>query len=66
MRRWCEQRGRVPSGLMSMATAWALAQAWYHDRMSPSFVRPSRAEIEALFNRLGLTGPAWTLPAPTP
>lgn len=45
---------------MPITTTWALARAWYHDRLSPDWRRPARDEIIALFTSLGLTGPAWS------
>lgn len=45
---------------MPISVTWALARAWYADRLSPEWRRPSRDEVVALFTRLGLTGPAWS------
>lgn len=47
--------------MLSMAQAWALAKAWYADRLSPSWRRKTPEETRALFNTLGLTGPFWAL-----
>ena len=44
-----------------MATGLALANAWYHDRLDPAWVRPDRAATQALFERLGMTGEFWGL-----
>ena len=60
VRRWCDARKRSISGLLPISTSWALARAWYHDRLSPDWRRPARDEITVLFTSLGLTGPAWS------
>jgi hypothetical protein len=40
---------------------WALADAWYRDRLEPGFRRRTVDEAEALFAGIGLTGEAWRL-----
>ena len=45
---------------MPITTTWALARAWYSDRLQPDWRRPTRDEITAVFTTLGLTGPAWS------
>jgi len=47
--------------IISLPTAWALAQAWYADRLSPDWRRRTMAEAQDLFNGLGLTDPFWRL-----
>jgi len=47
--------------LLSLPTAWRLARAWYHDRLSPTWRRRTPAETQALFDALGLTSPFWRL-----
>ena len=48
-------------GILSLEKAWQLAQAWYHDRLSPSWKRKPRGETQQLFGELGLVGPFWAL-----
>ena len=50
--------------LISLATAWALAQAWYSDRLESAWRRRTAAEAQAVFTELGLTDPFWRLAAP--
>jgi len=38
-----------------------LGQAWYHDRLDPAFARKPAAEVQALFEALGMTGPFWQI-----
>lgn len=59
--RWCERRGRARGAVLSLDQTWALARAWYHDRLDPSFRGRSAAEAVAIFRGLGLTGPFWSL-----
>ncbi|HWN20108.1 MAG TPA: hypothetical protein VNO19_14450 [Gemmatimonadales bacterium] len=50
--------------MISLATAWGLAQAWYSDRLEPAWRRRTAAEAQAVFSGLGLTGSFWLLAAP--
>ena len=59
--RWCEERSRERGAVFSLQQMWDLADAWYRDRLRPSFRRRTPEEIEALFSSLGLTGDAWRL-----
>lgn len=66
MDRWCAVRGRPRGAVISLETAWALARAWYADRLDPGWRRRSVAEAQALFTGLGLTDPFWNLARPLP
>ena len=46
--------------MLTLDQTWALAQAWYRDRMDADFHGWSPAAAEAVFRRLGLTGPFWS------
>ena len=46
---------------MTLETCWALAKAWYHDRLDPHYRRKTPEEVRALFDSLGLTGEFWAL-----
>lgn len=59
--RWCTRLGRTPGAIIALETAWALAQAWYADRLHPQWRRRTAAEAQAVFTRLGLTDPFWRL-----
>jgi len=50
--------------VISLPTTWALAQAWYSDRLEPGWRRRTAAEAQAMFTGLGLTDPFWRLAAP--
>jgi hypothetical protein len=62
--RWCRERGRAVGAIISLSTAWALAETWYSDRLEPEWRRRTAAEAQAVFTGLGLTEPFWHLPAP--
>jgi len=48
--------------VLSLETAWRLAQAWYAaDRRAPEWQRPSPEEAEAVFASVGLAGSFWEL-----
>lgn len=59
--RWNETHGRDRGGSMSVDQQWALAKAWYPDRVKPDWERRSPAEAQALFDEIGLTGDFWRL-----
>ncbi|TMA18040.1 MAG: hypothetical protein E6J62_16040 [Deltaproteobacteria bacterium] len=59
--RWCEQWQRPRGGTLDLAQAWELARAWYGSRLDPGFRPFTREEAQALFARVGLTGPFWKL-----
>lgn len=57
--RWCVQR-RVPKRpLVTLDCLWALAVAWYGNRLTPEARRPMGEEIRAIFDTLGLTDAFW-------
>jgi len=55
------QLGLPRRAILSLATCWALAREWYHDRRDLQWCRRNVDEAHALFNRLGLTGDFWRL-----
>jgi hypothetical protein len=61
--RWSAE-AEVPSGASFTLDALStLAQLWFHDRLSPSWRRPTMDEAHAIFAAAGLTGPFWRLDA---
>ena len=61
MARWCAARGRPVGAVISLETAWALARAWYADRLDPAWRRRTAAEAQALLAGFGLDAPFWRL-----
>jgi hypothetical protein len=59
--RWSEERRMPPGALLSLSQGWALAKAWFHDRLSPDWRRKTPQETQEVFDRIGLTGPFWEL-----
>jgi hypothetical protein len=59
--RWCHVRG-IPRGeTFSIGQAWELGRAWYADKLSPGWRRPTAEEAQATFAAIGLTSDFWRL-----
>lgn len=58
--RWLD--GRERGGTMPLRTLRALADAWYGDRLSPTWRPRSREQSQAILDGLGLAGTVWRLP----
>ena len=63
VRRWCRVRGLPARPLISMAQLWELSMAWYANRLTEESRRPMGDEVRAIFDRVGLSGPFWEIPA---
>jgi hypothetical protein len=60
--RWCSQWMLARGAILSLDSAWRLAQAWFGaDRAAPEWKRPPVEEVEVLFASLGLVGEFWRL-----
>lgn len=59
--RWRKPRQLSAEGTVPLETMWQLANAWYYDRLDPTWRRKTVEEAEALFAQLGLTGDFWRL-----
>lgn len=53
--------GRRPGATVPLALLVELADAWYGDRLDPGWTPRTRAQNQAILERLGLTGPFWDL-----
>ena len=60
--RWLGQRGVPRGGSLTMDQIWALARAWYADRLTYDWRRRTAEEAREVFERIGLTGAFWALP----
>ncbi|HET9979277.1 MAG TPA: hypothetical protein VFQ32_02460 [Ktedonobacterales bacterium] len=58
---WCERTGQPRGEILSLAQTWTLSQLWYHDRLEADFHGRTADEARQIFQRLGLTSPAWSL-----
>ena len=54
--------GRKPGATISVTKLCELAQAGWGDRLAPNWRPHTRAQNQAILDRLELTGPFWTLP----
>ena len=59
--RWCSDRGIPRGAVISPAQCWELAKLWDIDRLQSDWRRKTVAEVEAIFERVGLGGPFWTV-----
>jgi hypothetical protein len=53
---------RTPGATIPVQTLCDLADAWWDTRLGPDWRPRTRAENQAILDRLGLLGPFWTLP----
>jgi hypothetical protein len=44
---------------MSLDQCWRLSQEWYPGRLKPDWRRMNAPEMQAMFERIGLTGEFW-------
>jgi hypothetical protein len=61
--RWCRSRGLPKRPLLTMEQLWELSVAWYANRITEESRRPMGAEVRQIFDRVGLRGPFWEIPA---
>ena len=59
--RWCMQWNQPRGAILTIDQAWQLADAWYRNKMDPSWRRATVDETEDLLAKLDLTGPFWSL-----
>jgi hypothetical protein len=59
--RWAEGRGTMAGAVFTVRQGWALAEAWFADRLAPDWRRRTPGEAQAVFEGIGLTGPFWDL-----
>jgi hypothetical protein len=58
--RWLD--GRPPGRSTSIGLLCELAHAWWGDRLAATWQPRSRADSQAILDRLGLTDAFWRLP----
>lgn len=57
--RWLAGRG--PGRSIPVSKLAELANAWWSDRLAADWQPRTRAESQAILERLGLSGPFWSL-----
>jgi hypothetical protein len=57
--KWCVQTGRSRGEVMPLEQVWRLSQRWYHNRLSPDYRGRTAAQVEAIFEEVGLIGGFW-------
>jgi hypothetical protein len=53
--------GREKGAVIPIIKLAELAAAWWGDRLSPAWEPHTREQNQAILDRLGLTGPFWSL-----
>ncbi len=53
--------GREPGATVPVRQLAELANAWWGDRLAPDWRPHSREQNQAILERVGLTGPFWSL-----
>ncbi len=56
---WCAATGEPRGETVPLAQVWALAQAWYGDRMERDFQPRTAAQAMDVFAAVGLTSAFW-------
>jgi hypothetical protein len=46
---------------VTLEQCWQLAREWYADKLSPTWRRKTLGEAQAVFTKIGLSGPFWNL-----
>ena len=59
--RWCSQWNFPRGATLTIDQTWQLADAWFQRKAEPDWRRATLDEAEAVFARIGLTGPFWNL-----
>ena len=57
--RWCAAAGIPRRPVVSLDQQWALALAWYGNRLTLESRRPAPQEMSGSCASLGLDGPFW-------
>jgi hypothetical protein len=60
VQRWLA--GREPGATVTVGTLAELAQAWWGDRLAPTWRPHTREQNQAILAGVGLTGEFWRLP----
>jgi len=59
--KWLEQQNAPRGAVLSLATTWRLAKAWYVDRRDPRWRPRSKEQAQSVLDEVGLTDPFWKL-----
>lgn len=59
--QWC-QANQMPRGeILSLQRVWEVSKLWYSNRLQLEYAGHSTQEVDAIFNRVGLSGSFWQL-----
>jgi hypothetical protein len=60
---WCEQHHIKKGDVQSISRIWQFAKVWYENHLNPDWTKWTNQEARDIFDRFGLTGPIWEVPA---
>jgi hypothetical protein len=58
--RGAAEKGVTRGESLSLERIWELSKLWYGGRLDPTYRGRSAAEVEGIFQRVGLTSPFWS------
>lgn len=64
LHQWQQEQNVTQGEVLTVNQMWALANAWYHDRLAPTYRSRTVAQVEAIFRALGLTSSFWYMDHP--
>ncbi len=64
LHQWQRENTITQGEVLRVNQMWALANAWYHDRLAPTYRSRTVAQVEAIFRTLGLTASFWSMDQP--
>ena len=56
---WCARENQTRGEVLSIALLWQLALQWYHNRLAVEYHGRTLAEVQIIFQQLGLTSTFW-------
>lgn len=59
LQQWQGENKVTQGEVLTVDQMWALANAWYHDRLAPTYRSRTVAQVEAIFRSLGLIASFW-------
>jgi hypothetical protein len=59
LNQWLASRNAQPGAVLTLPEVWKLSQRWYHNRTSPEYHGRTMAQVQELFQDLGLTSGFW-------
>jgi hypothetical protein len=58
---WCRSNRMARGKVLPLGQVWELSKAWYGDRLSPGYQGHGVADVDRIFESVGLTGRFWSI-----